>query len=165
MRVFKTEVFMEIKRANEKDIKEILRLLSQVLEIHAQIRPDIFIPGTTKYREDELLSIIKDESRPVFVAKENGELLGYCFCVIKKPAFETTMKPQKSLYIDDLCVDASARSRGVGKALFEYVKKRAKELGCNEITLAVWEGNDNARAFYEKMGMTPKETIMEIKLS
>lgn len=155
---------MEIRRATERDIKDILRLLSQVLEIHAQIRPDIFIPGTTKYKEDELSVIIKDENRPVFVAEEEGNILGYCFCVIKTPAFETTMKPQKSLYIDDLCVDSSARSGGVGKALFEYVKERAKELGCNEITLAVWEGNDGARAFYDKMGMKPKETIMELKI-
>ncbi|MBO4433221.1 MAG: GNAT family N-acetyltransferase [Clostridia bacterium] len=156
---------MEIRRANENDIKEILRLLSQVLEIHAGIRPDIFIPGTTKYTEAQLLLIIKDENRPVFVAKEGNRLLGYAFCVIEKPAFETTMKPIKSLYIDDLCVDESARGGGVGKALFEFVKNKAKELGLGEITLAVWEGNDNARAFYEKMGMTPKETIMEIKLS
>lgn len=38
---------MEIRRAEEKDIKKIKELLSQVLDIHANLRPDIFIPGTT----------------------------------------------------------------------------------------------------------------------
>ena len=34
-------------------------------------------------------------------------------------------------------------------------------LDCYEITLNVWEGNDAARAFYDRMGMKPKETQME----
>ena len=39
---------MFIRKAEEKDIPRILELLGQVLQIHADIRPDIFIPGTTK---------------------------------------------------------------------------------------------------------------------
>ena len=41
---------IEIRRAEEKDIKKVMDLLSQVLEIHAKIRPDVFVSGTTKYR-------------------------------------------------------------------------------------------------------------------
>ena len=44
---------MNIRRANEKDIPRLMELLEQVLQIHADIRPDIFIPGTTKYTNDE----------------------------------------------------------------------------------------------------------------
>ena len=40
---------MNIRKAEEKDIPRLLALLGQVLQIHAEIRPDIFIPGTTKY--------------------------------------------------------------------------------------------------------------------
>ena len=40
---------MTIRKAEEKDILRIIELLGQVLQIHADIRPDIFIPGTTKY--------------------------------------------------------------------------------------------------------------------
>ncbi|MCH4219255.1 MAG: hypothetical protein LKF65_03225 [Lactobacillus delbrueckii] len=47
---------MQIRRAQVKDIPAIMKLLSQVLEIHASIRPDIFIPGTTKYTVEELTS-------------------------------------------------------------------------------------------------------------
>ena len=43
----------------------------------------------------------------------------------------------------------------------EAVKKEAVRLGCYEVTLNVWEGNDSAKAFYEKMGLKPKETQME----
>ena len=44
---------MNIRKAEEKDIPRLLALLGQVLQIHADIRPDIFIPRTTKYTNDE----------------------------------------------------------------------------------------------------------------
>ena len=34
---------MKIRKAEKKDIPRILALLGQVLQIHAEIRPDIFI--------------------------------------------------------------------------------------------------------------------------
>lgn len=49
---------MNIRRAEEKDIPRIIELLKQVLQIHADIRPDIFISGTTKYTTDELVKMI-----------------------------------------------------------------------------------------------------------
>ena len=39
---------MTIRKAQEKDIPRIIELLGQILQIHAEIRPDIFIPDTTK---------------------------------------------------------------------------------------------------------------------
>ena len=50
---------MNIRRAQEKDIPRLIELLEQVLQIHADIRPDIFIPGTTKYTNEELALIIQ----------------------------------------------------------------------------------------------------------
>ena len=66
-----------------------------------------------------------------------------------------------ALFIDDLCVDESCRGMHIGQKLFDYVKDQAKALGCYEITLNVWEGNDAARGFYENLGLKPKETQME----
>lgn len=156
---------MKIRKAIEKDIPKISDLLSQVLEIHAQIRPDIFIPGTTKYTHDELAEMFKDDKKPIFVAvNEEDEVIGYAFCVLKEQPFSNNMIPFQSMYIDDLCVDKNAREMHIGQALFEYVKQEARERGCYEITLNVWEGNDSAKYFYEKMGLTPQKTQMEYTL-
>lgn len=154
-----------IRKAQEKDITKIIDLLGQVLELHADIRPDIFISGTTKYTKEELLEILNDTQKPVYVAVDkNDEVMGYAFCEIKEQPFSNNMVPFKSLFIDDLCVDENLRGKRIGNELFEYVKKEAKSQGCYEITLNVWEGNHNARHFYEKLGMTPKETQMEFIL-
>ena len=155
---------MNIRRAAEKDIPRILELLSQVLEIHARIRPDIFLSGTTKYTAEELSAIIRDDARPIFAAAdESDRVLGYAFCQIREPSDRGNMVPFRSVFIDDLCVDEACRGQGVGKALFRHVVGEAKALGCYEVSLNVWEGND-ARRFYDAMGMRPKETQMELIL-
>ena len=48
---------IQIRRAVDKDIPRLHELLGQVLQIHAEIRPDIFISGTTKYTDEELREI------------------------------------------------------------------------------------------------------------
>lgn len=39
---------MIVRRAENKDADAIMKLLGEVLEIHAELRPDIFMHGTTK---------------------------------------------------------------------------------------------------------------------
>lgn len=152
---------MQIRRASEKDIPKMIELLQQVLEIHAAIRPDIFISGTTKYTAEQLQEILQDETRPIYAAvDEKDTLIGYAFCMIQEPSASQNMVPHRKLYIDDLCVDEQTRGMHAGEALFDYVKAEAVRLGCYEVTLAVWEGNQ-ARGFYDHLGLKPKETIME----
>ena len=153
---------MNIRRAGEKDIPRLIELLQQVLDIHAKIRPDIFISGTTKYTNDELLQMILDDRNPVYVAVNEKDLcMGYAFCQLKEQPFSNNMVPFTSLFIDDLCVDQSLRGQHIGESLFEFVKAEAKRLGCYEVTLNVWAGNTSAEHFYEKMGMKTKERQME----
>ncbi len=153
---------VKIRRAEDKDIPALLGLLNQVLEIHAGIRPDIFIPGTTKYTVDELREMLQDDKKPVYVAADGQDhCVGYAFCQMREQPFSNNMVPFTSLFIDDLCVDQSARGRHVGEALFEHVKQEAKKMGCYEVTLNVWAGNTSAEKFYEKMGMKTKESQLE----
>ena len=153
---------MTIRKAEEKDIPRITELLEQVLQIHADIRPDIFIPGTTKYTVDELTELLKNEEKPIYVAVNEADIcVGYAFCQLQEQPFSNNMVPFKSLFIDDLCVDQQARGQHIGERLFEHVKNEAKQKGCYEVTLNVWTGNISAEKFYEKMGMKTKEKQME----
>ena len=153
---------MTIRKAQEKDISRIIELLGQVLQIHAEIRPDIFIPDTTKYTEQELAALLKDEKKPIYVAvNEEDVCMGYAFCQMKEQPFSNNMVQFQSLFIDDLCVDRFARGQHIGESLFDYVKQEAKRMGCYEVTLNVWAGNTSAEKFYEKMGMKTKERQLE----
>ena len=122
---------MTIRKAEEKDILRIIELLGQVLQIHADIRPDIFIPGTTKYTVSQLTELLGKEEKPIYVAvNEEDVCVGYAFCQLQEQPFSTNMVPFKSLFIDDLCVDQQARGQHIGERLFEYVKNEAKRMGC-----------------------------------
>ena len=157
---------MMIRKAEERDIPRIIELLGQVLQIHADIRPDIFISGTTKYTVDELKELLKNKENPIYAAVNKADVcVGYAFCQLREQPFSNNMVPFKSLFIDDLCVDQQERGQHIGESLFNYVKNEAKRLGCYEVTLNVWAGNTSAEKFYEKMGMKTKERQMEYILS
>ena len=159
------EIKERIRKAEEKDLDQVLALLSDLLELHAGLRPDIFIPGTTKYTKEELLDIFADDRTPVFLAvNEADEMMGYVFCIIQDPPFSTNMIQFKTLFFDDFGVLEKYRGQHIATKMFEFVKEEAKRRGCYDVTLNVWEGNDKARKFYEKMGMFVKETQMEIIL-
>lgn len=152
-----------IRLAEPKDLDAVNSLLRQVLQVHHQGRPDLFRAQGKKYTDDELLAIFADPQTPVFVYEEGGIVLGYAFCAIQRQC-SGSLEPISTLYVDDLCVDASARGKHIGKALFDHVKAYAIDHGCHNITLHVWECNPSAAAFYSAMGMTPQYTSMELLL-
>lgn len=152
---------MEIRRAGEADIEGVDRLLSQVLEVHAQGRPDLFRSGTRKYTDEELLGIFADDERPVFAAVEDGEILGYAFCVLQDATGSNSLQPILTLYLDDLCVDERCRGQHVGSALYAHIVSYARSRGCHNVTLNVWECNPSARRFYDAMGLVPLKTYLE----
>ena len=68
---------MRIRKAEEKGILRIMELLGQVLEIHADIRPDIFIPGITKYTVTELAELLKQEDLQKALENLYEFMIGY----------------------------------------------------------------------------------------
>ena len=155
---------MDIRKAETRDIPGMIDLLLQVGEVHHRIRPDLFRSGAQKYDENALEELLKDPNRPIFAAVEDGKLLGYCFCILEITRDNPVLMDQKSLYIDDLCVDETARGRHVGSALYDYACAYAREIHCDTVTLNVWCGNDRAMHFYEKCGFKPQKIGMELTL-
>ena len=153
-----------IRKAAKEDILRIIELLHQVNMVHHVIRPDLFKPHTSKYNEQELEAMLDDDSKPIFVF-DDGMVLGYAFCQVSEVKNNQLLEDIKTLYIDDICVDENARGKHVGKALYEHVLEYAKSIGCNNITLNVWEGNEPAQRFYRDMGMQVQKTTMEIILT
>lgn len=153
---------MNIRRAVAADLNGINKLLEQVLMVHHQGRPDLFKSDAKKYTDDELLHIIEDDSKPIFVAvDEQNEVMGYAFCVFIQHINNNILTDIRTLYIDDLCVNEDIRGKHIGKKLYEYVVDYAKEQGCYNLTLNVWSCNEGAMKFYEKCGLIPQKIGME----
>ncbi len=153
-----------IRPAMEADIPRLEDLLYQVHGLHAEGRPDLFIPGCKKYTADQLRAILADTvNTPIYVAILDGNLVGYCFC-IRQMQTAASMQKISTLYIDDLCVDAAIRGHGIGKALYDYAVQYARRNDYYNLTLNVWACNPSAMRFYEKCGLAVQKVGMELVL-
>ncbi len=157
---------MVIRRAEEKDMDGINRLLMQVLMIHHHGRPDLFQGNDKKkYTDEQLRELIRDENTPILTAvDEQEQVLGYAFCMFRQYVNDNILTDIRTLYIDDLCVDENVRGQNIGRQLYEEVLKYARQAGCYNVTLNVWTCNESAMRFYEKCGLKPQKIGMEVIL-
>ena len=151
---------MKIRTAVNSDIPQIETLLYQVQKVHSDKRPDLFTAGSEKYTAEELEDLMKDETRPIYVAEEAGMILGYAFCIYQNYQSHSLNKI-KTLYIDDLCVSETARGQKIGTKLYQFVLDIARQAGCYNVTLNVWACNEAAMKFYEKCGLQVQKMGME----
>ena len=153
---------MVIRRAEQKDMAGINRLLRQVLMVHHNGRPDLFQANAKKYTDEELSELLRDDSRPVFVGVDEADnVMGYAFCIFQQHMNDNILTDIKTLYIDDLCVDENIRGQHIGSSLYEYVLEFARKSGCYNVTLNVWSCNESAKKFYEACGLVPQKIGME----
>lgn len=153
---------MKIRKAKEQDIEGLLELLLQVCSIHHQGRPDLFKEGGCKYTKEQLSVMLLEEDKPIFVAIDEEERVrGYAFCFLQQHLNDNMLTDIKTLYIDDLCVDVKYREQKIGSTLYQWVLDYAKEAGCYNVTLNVWNLNQTAMKFYEKCGLKPQKVGME----
>lgn len=82
------------------------------------------------------------------LAESEGEVVGFATFFHNYSTFLT--KP--GLYIDDLFILPWQRRQGLGKAMLSYLAQLAIKRGCGRLEwlVAVW--NENAIAFYQRMG-------------
>ena len=82
----KNWIIMEIRFAQNRDIPRIHQLLTQVNNVHAKGRPDLFKSGNRKYTDEQLRQIIANvEHSPIFVlVDDNDMVLGYCFGIVEQ---------------------------------------------------------------------------------
>lgn len=155
---------MDIRFAIPEDVPGILELLRQVGQVHHKGRPDLFRADAQKYGPSQVLAMLDKPETPIFVAVENGSVLGYCFCQMKTYYRDSVICDHTTCYIDDLCVHENTRGKHIGSALYDTVCKYAKSRDCYNITLNVWSCNPSAMAFYEKLGLKPQKVGMEHRL-
>ena len=155
---------MEIRFAEAKDVTGILALLRQVGHVHHLGRPDIFRRGAQKYGASQVLAMLDSSKTPIFVAVEEEKVLGYGFCQVKIYENDPVIADHTEIYIDDLCVDEACRGPGIGKAIYQQILRYAKMRKAYNVTLNVWCCNEDAMAFYEKLGLKPQKIGMEILL-
>jgi len=155
-----------IRPAKKQDHPAVERLLRQIAQLHADLRPDVFRPASRKYDAERYCGLLRDPDTPILVAQnEQGEVLGYAMLQVKSVDGHPVLLPRQFLYIDDLCVDEAMRGQGIGTALMEAARALARERGLERIELNVWECNEGAMKFYEQMGFRTQRRGLEAEVN
>ena len=124
---------IKIRNAITNDYGSVIKIISQVQDMHVEWRPDIYKYNDNLITKEEFEKGV--ESNTIFVAEnENKKIVGVleiAFRHIETPAHVT----RDIIFIDTMAVDEKYRGLGVGHKMFEFLKvmkieKTWMELNC-----------------------------------
>lgn len=87
------------------------------------------------------------------VAEWEGEPVGFALWYYSV----STFLGRPSLYVEDVYVDPAQRNRGIGRAIFAELARRAVAEGCGRMEWSVLDWNAPSIAFYRSIGARPRE--------
>jgi ribosomal protein S18 acetylase RimI-like enzyme len=99
-----------------------------------------------------LESIVASDSSLVLLAKVDGVIVGSLTLVIFH--IPTGIRA----WIEDVVVDADARSKGVGEALNKFALEEAKQQGATTVDLTSRPSREVANRLYQRLGFNVRET-------
>lgn len=153
---------MMVRPATQSDLPRINELRRQVNDLHVSSRPDVFRPGFSQELQDHVNVLFAGEGREILVAEADGAVVGFvCLKYIDRPA-SPYRNAIRFVAIEELGVDEACQRQGAGRLLVDAVRTRAGEMGYSRIELDMWEFNENARAFYERIGFRTYRRYMEL---
>jgi GNAT superfamily N-acetyltransferase len=130
---------LRVRKGKKRDRDAIAGLLAQLHGAHGA-KPD------RKAAAARLALLLGAEYEP-WVAVEGETVVAYAL----------TMENGDHVFIRHFVVDAAARGRGIGRALFAALDE---EYGGPQFRLDVMDGRADARAFWERLGFAPKAVNM-----
>ncbi len=76
----------------------------------------------------------------------------------------STFTGRSGLYLEDLFVKPEFRNRGIGRAIFRDLARRALKEGCTRVEWSVLDWNAPSIAFYRGLGAKPMDewTVMRL---
>lgn len=82
------------------------------------------------------------------IAEKSGSAVGFALFFTNYSTFLT----RPGIYLEDLFVVESERGKGIGRALLSELIRLSAERGAGRLEWSVLDWNENAIAFYERLG-------------
>lgn len=87
------------------------------------------------------------------IAEWEGRPAGFALWFYSVSTFDGAPK----LYLEDVFVEPDRRGRGIGRAIFADLARRAIAAGCSRMEWSVLDWNAPSIAFYRSIGAQPRE--------
>lgn len=142
-----------VRKATADDYGVMCEMFDEVDALHRDHLPRIFKKPDGPARDlQHYLDLIGDADAAVLVAEAGDDLVGYVHAVLKEaPAFPVFV-PRRYVVVDEVVVRAGQRLHGIGRRLMDAAQAWAVSRGAAAIELHVYEFNETAIAFYERLG-------------
>jgi len=143
-----------IRRAKKEDVPAIVAMNAELLRFHEPLDKSFGIAVSDRALRRILMKHKADRVATrcvrLAVAEYSGKVVGYCF------SFATTRLPvgqtRRAVHVQDMCVAARCRRRGIGRALFDDVAHWARSRGITRIEVAFAPANKLSSSFWQGLG-------------
>jgi GNAT superfamily N-acetyltransferase len=143
---------MRIRSAGVDDIADLTRLNLEVHAIHLAAMPGVYRPTSAAEVGEWFCGRLADAATVVLVADDSGGAVGYAMVRRIEWAGHIFALPRTMAEVDQIGVAASARRRGVGRALMAAAEEQARGWGVPTLVLSVVGFNEDALRFYRALG-------------
>ena len=133
-----------IRPAAENDLPAILAIYNDIIVNTAAVYD--YEPHTLEMRQT-WFNTKKEQGLPVFVAAENGQLLGFSSLGPFRAWAAYKYSVENSVYVAD-----TARGKGIGKLLMPPIINAAKKLGMHTIIAGIDAGNGASIGLHKYFG-------------
>jgi ribosomal protein S18 acetylase RimI-like enzyme len=150
-----------IRRATEADGPALGRLGGTLMRLHHQLDPDRFMkPGGDPEGGYEwfLRTQLHEENAAVFVAEQDGGVIGYVFATLEPLSWKELR--DACGFVHDIVVEESGRRSGVATALMEAAMAWLQSRGAPRVVLGTADRNPAAQRLFEKLGF--RRTMVEM---
>ena len=142
-----------VRRAAIQDYSGLCALFEEVDTLHRRAHPGLFRKQRGPARDRQYLAALLAEATvAIFVAELEGQVVGLVHLLIEDAPDIPIFVPRRYAVIDDLVVRQDLAGAGIGRALMERAGDWARDRGASSMELNVFEFNQAARAFYERLG-------------
>ena len=152
---------VNIRKAKTEDLARLEELYRELEEDAVLYQPEHFVFSPAGTRSEQIKGFLNSDSQAIFVAEDDGEVIGFSHVVLIKAKKVPCLKPETSLYLQDLVVTAEYRSRGIGTILLNEAKKYGKDNGADFFRTQVFPQNTDGMRFYERNGFSTKMITIE----
>lgn len=154
-----------VRKARIDDYNTLCELFDEIDALHRHHLPHLFQKPNSAAREQDYLSEqITDEDIGLFVAEAGKELIGLVHAVIIETPDFPVFVPRRYASVNNIVVKAGFQNHGIGKLLIEKIQAWAVAKGATSLELNVYEFNETAIAFYEKVGFQSVSRKMSKKI-
>jgi len=153
-----------IRKYNETDYNNVIRLYFQIDNQHYKILPDEFREPTRINRDKAYFEVFNNsEDSELIVAEKNNLIVGLIEVYIKRNS-TIVSNPAKIGYIYAIVVDEKHRNKGIGKSLLSNALEWLKLNDIKKVDLRVYDFNHDALSFFKSNGFNIQSYFLTNKL-